>query len=795
MIGKTLMVALATGLLALLPGNGIGCAGDEPDAWDYYTSFFSPATATNDLSLRPFFYTELAQYYDDDSGTTLRTTLLREWKSYTQGTPADVAALVYDFDASTLADLAAGKTSEAATAALRGNATARALERRGARNVFDYLHYARRCETFSAPQDWDDAAPADTTDLGRLSALFAARSRTANAFLAPRWRLLCCKADFYGGNFAACVQHYDEAFAARKASTVQALALSYKAGSLYHLGRKREAALAYSRVFSALPGTRQLVYTGFRWSSGEIDARERAAWLSGLPNRRERANLLALFLLYGGEAREADLAQLYKLAPDHPLLPLLTAREIAKAEENYLSPTWQWSKSLFSFQYFSEPTPEDRDKVKAYGTHIDQLAALLPRLAARNPRQAAFYEAGKAWLDLMRQRYDAAGAAIAKARAAAPSKKITEQLHLLDLLLLSEAPRRIDARVEARLLPAARWLTTKAAGDRQWSVFCRNYFNDVLGRRYARQGNAARTALCIGVADRPYPGDYHNPSYYNWGAGTDYLQVALSAASLKKLAQLQARPATAWERFLVQKAAFEKRDLIEAAGTACIREERYPEAVRWLQQLDSLPPLTASSDYLYNGGEATYVDPFFSYLNDWQRFDTSPSEPFTKLTLARALRDLERGLAQAKSKEEKARLLFRIATARYNMSFYGNSWMVNVSYRSGGNWEYGRYDNRWQQEYFEPRRVRALFEQAFAASGDPEFRAACLFQVAKCIQRGAVGRAQPIGPWGREVAYGRWFYQNPVFPRLQKEFGQTRFYQEALSRCSYLRDFVTQQSK
>jgi hypothetical protein len=34
------------------------------------------------------------------------------------------------------------------------------------------------------------------------------------------------------------------------------------------------------------------------------------------------------------------------------------------------------------------------------------------------------------------------------------------------------------------------------------------------------------------------------------------------------------------------------------------------------------------------------------------------------------------------------------------------------------------------------------------------------------------------------------FHHNELFPQFKKEFGTTKFYQYAFSRCSYLRDFA-----
>lgn len=84
------------------------------------------------------------------------------------------------------------------------------------------------------------------------------------------------------------------------------------------------------------------------------------------------------------------------------------------------------------------------------------------------------------------------------------------------------------------------------------------------------------------------------------------------------------------------------------------------------------------------------------------------------------------------------------------------------------------------------------------ASTDKNFKARCLFMMAKCTQK-QVRRPQYSDFSGNndwdaytaaEKAYWPKFKNNTLFPQLAKEYGNTPFYKEVFNTCSYLSDFV-----
>ena len=59
---KSLLIAFANCLLIAFPQNMIGC-GPDIDEYDYHTGFFL-RNLPNDMSLRPFYYSNYSFLYD-----------------------------------------------------------------------------------------------------------------------------------------------------------------------------------------------------------------------------------------------------------------------------------------------------------------------------------------------------------------------------------------------------------------------------------------------------------------------------------------------------------------------------------------------------------------------------------------------------------------------------------------------------------------------------------------------------------------------------------------------------------
>ncbi|MBL7751535.1 MAG: hypothetical protein JNN29_09120, partial [Chitinophagaceae bacterium] len=178
--------------------------------------------------------------------------------------------------------------------------------------------------------------------------------------------------------------------------------------------------------------------------------------------------------------------------------------------------------------------------------------------------------------------------------------------------------------------------------------------------------------------------------------------------------------------------------------------------------------------------------------NDWQRYDKKLATAYNKLSFAKKMKELETKLPTLKG-EEQAKLYYQLASAYYNMSHYGNSYMTVVYYRSSSEWNHGKYDLAWKREYFQVNKARSYYQKAYELSTNKEFKAAAFFLVAKCAQRQIPMPDYNSNDWTafdkQMTEFNKKFRNNPQFAQFRKEFGATQFYKYAFNRCSYLRDY------
>ncbi|MBK6634119.1 MAG: hypothetical protein IPG38_07175 [Chitinophagaceae bacterium] len=138
-----------------------------------------------------------------------------------------------------------------------------------------------------------------------------------------------------------------------------------------------------------------------------------------------------------------------------------------------------------------------------------------------------------------------------------------------------------------------------------------------------------------------------------------------------------------------------------------------------------------------------------------------------------------------------------MALGMYNMSYYGHAWELVQYYRSGSDGYHIPVNaTGFQKEYYGVCKAQEYFQKALHAGTDKNFKARSFFMMAKCAQK-QVHQPQYdeySSNWDQyDIAYkGYWpqFKNNKYFPQFVKDYGNTAFYKEAFSSCSYLRDFV-----
>lgn len=786
---KIFMMLCVSTFIVSFPQNIIGC-GPGIDPYDYYTSFFNPDISENS-NLRSFYYTGYSFLYDETEPIKTTDVLAEEWKTYCNEkiNISDAKKFVTSFaekDVARIYESIEKKQSLKLPDSVKANGMTKYLEQQKDLEALGYLVYAKNAEPFvTGEYDGWEPTKRDSISMAKLirngQMLYAASKKE---IFKLKYAYQITRLAFYSNNNNDAIKFYDELIAVNKTSSIlQPLSLALKAGALYRNGQKKEAAYIFSKAFAMADVKKISNYQSFRWA---IDAgANRNDYLQLCKTEREKADMLVLFAL-GSIADETEtIAEIAKLDPLNNTLETLVAREINKLEETYFTPSLNKQTGNNLFYYTWVETPND-SALNVGQKQVAKLTNVLVNLATNNNKKDGIYKTAAAYCALMIKDFAKANLYLADAKKSSLSTKANDQWMLTNLLLTINESKTLNKEIEEKMLPSLKWLLQKAMSEKaetieynnvsRWKIFYRNVMADAIAKKYHEQGDVYKEVLAIGSADKIYSnGNYVSLNFLHNSTDIKDAEKMYEFFTSKKL--------SAFELFFQKNNALNVKDVTDFAGTAYLRSYDYKKAIEWLVKSGA-----TKRDTIFKSA-------FIELLSD--REERLPTETRSTSKLAFAQEMLQAQTLANTDKINAAKHFYKIATGMYNITYYGHAWELVQYNRSGSDGYYMPANaTQFQKQYYGCYAAHDMFKMAMDASTDNNFKAKCLFMMAKCAQKN-VQRPQYNEFGSRyddydkaEKAFYPLFTNNKYFPQLTKQYSATAFYKEALSRCSYLRDFV-----
>lgn len=774
------------------PRNIIGC-GPEMDPYDYYTSFFHQ-NLPDAGGYRPFYYTGYNFLYDNSEPVTVSDLLAEEWAAYGAApvTKADAKKLVNKFSSKDLNNLYYHIEKNQPLKlpdSVKQNSMTDYFIRSKDLEALGYILYAKQVEPYVVGDDDWQNINRDSLKMARLikngQQLYAAAKKD---LIKQKYIYQVLRLAHYSGRYNEVINWYDEYQAAGFSNSVVApLCTALKAGSLFRTGKTKEAAYLFSKAFSSSMAKRISNYLGFKWS---VDPKTSMTdYLAYCKNNHEKASMLALFA-FGSTGNDLDkFLEIYQLDPGCEELEVLAVREINKLEEKYFTPALQRESGGKAFYYTWDETSAD-SILAASEKEAKQLSSFLHDASQRNQvKNAGLFETAAAYAAYMTKDYGSAKKYLGTASKMQLTPKVKDQWALTNLLVSINEKQNIDAAFEEQLLPSLQWLEGRVRSEKpididywqvsQWQKIYRSLMSEILARRYHAQGELVKEALCIGNADWIMKG---KDSEYGWKNGIEFLRNNMMSKDVEQLYALLMGKQSKFENYLISHNSVTKKEVADFAGTSYLREYNYSKAIEWFSK---------SVDKAVIG-----KNPFIELLYD--REEQLPSETTfktTKLAFAQQMLKLEQASKQSRV---AANVYYKMALGTYNMTYYGHCWELVQYYRGGTDgYHIPKNATGFQKEYYGCYKAQEYFEKAMSASSDKNFRARCLFMMAKCSQKQLQQPQYEDYPnnWEQydkdyNTVYWPAFMKNNYFPELVKNYSNTTFYKEAFNSCSYLRDFV-----
>lgn len=718
-------------------------------------------------SLSPFFFVPTPDFYGypkSDSSLTPEYDNLKEWRDFLEysGNNKDLSYLVYKASIAEVQSIIEyiKDNKNQIDNKLILNSAVQLLVKNNSVEVVSYLLYAKQCEpnAVGVRDNYWDEIQRDTVEMKALIERgLKDYSDCSDNFLKARYAYQVIRLTHYLKHYREAIRLYDSLVEPLNSkSIIKYWSLSHKAGAFASLGEYGQSSYLFAKIFDECLSKRLLASQNFRIRS----ASQLYETLDLCKDDHEKS---VVWFLHSYHLHDmGGLKKIYELDPSSSFLEVLLSRAIDRIEEDI---NWHW-QDFTDVSWTDNFARLDRDQFYGF---IKSCAE------NRNTKRPYFWYYCAGYISLLRHDYSLMRENFQTAKTLLPAgeEDYIERMKILEIYSKADEVKEINSLFESKILDDLKWLLSlkKRHADQAFKLSML-----VLSAKYLSQQDTAKQQLCLGQK-------LSEASYSSSVRILDY-KYDLAKAPIGKLCSfLQgALFRSDFETFLVDNFCYSEKEITEMVGTYYISKYMFSEAISIMH------PIREKLEYLP-------ADPFNMNIKDCHRCDAKSlnEKLYNKRTFAQRMKHLENEIKI--NPDNRAETYFLLANAYYNMTYFGNSWMIADFYRS--------YRSDWYSpNILDCSKAESYYLKAMTLSNDDEFQAKCVFMAAKCEQnRYYVDK-------GFLIDDGEYYpsdcERNPnikkenyktYFKTLVDKYSKTQFYKEALKECKYFNNYVTSYSR
>lgn len=684
------------------------------------------------------------------------------------------------------------------------------------------------------------ASKVDSTLL--LQALDNAKKRyqtTTDPFLKERYAFQAVKLASELGESKQAQQLYDQLVnPLPKKTFISDWALCRRAGASLALGDTAKAIYEFAQVFDRCPSRRKAAETSLRRYG--IQFREQA--LQYAKTDGERAAVYALCAIQpgiplGGTGALAMLKEVIRLAPRNPLIELIMAREINRNEyyffitdEEYTNNYTRVNPDSLGFVNRKKQAPAYFDELRSFALESASNKALA---------DPAFWYTAAAYLDYLGKDYTAAQTHLDQAdQSPTTNKTLTAQIAVQRMLLLSAQTETITPETEKQLIGYLEAFdsTGNFRINNAYVSVCKQFAAKYL---YQDAPKSGWLSGCSRAKTQPVNGNDRAKSYLftilttqpgtnSYFASTvdpNAIEDTVSAATVQQALRFMSQPdQTDFDKRLIRLSMLTTDQLTLLLGRRFIMEHRYADAADAFGKVDpkrwQSEPFTLyfkTNPFAIKMPRLVATDPAGSAQTASATTAVNfPAElqtnPYTPAQFARQMADLEKQ-AQAATGDQAAELYYKLGCGAWNLSWYGNAWLLAKSYWSSGEppvydvptdpvAKEKRFDALMNTDYYTTSHAKGYFAQSAKAAKTPALADRSAYMAARCEAHAfAVQRSIEQIRNGYVYEQDSTFVKNMLTLRKTKyasaynEFFKNRqrslFDKEMIRECAMYKDFLT----
>ena len=662
------------------------------------------------------FHPEECYITNDEAGRVLNVLL---WKTYCKDKvdTASIYQAVYGL-------------AEYELSANSGNAMIDYLLQKNDTTALNYLKFAKRCNDFNT---WFDD-PWERSDMGQIAtrtsminwALNAIKA-TKNKTIQKRYAFLAIRLSYYNADPKNIGFFYSKYFETNKTKKdiIDYWALYFKALRDTNPARQN---YFLALVFSNAPDKRFAVAQHY---NRRVPL---ASILALAKNSREKAAICLMNDLRNVGRGLAELQNLYQYQPNSRAFGFLLLREINKLEDWIYTPYYTYFQpSIQSTPYYydrydleikdySKYAVSRVEKERQYAERLLQFISSINLSKVENPQ---LIKTVKAYLQLM-----------------------TNQ-HVSCLNTIKTIPRNV---LPARLIQAL-CLVSMHSGNNNIPVQIRelimqqgelknNKFLFAVARELEYKGNTTEAALLYSKLD--YINDYWDNKNMYWRTNKNHNTLLLDfyenyffymdaqyntnqmEVLIGNIQQNTNKKKNNFEQWLYNDINADIDRLYDLLGTKYIRLNKLNEAYNVFKLVNDT--VWSSSAYYYKD----YLDanPFYTNFYNEHQKTKADTISFTKTTITATLVNYLKK-ADDVNNPKRDYYYFLAANCYFNMTQYGNSWMMKRYFWTGNQTKTGLADDK---EYFQANLARQYYLKAKTVTKQPQFAALCLRMAGRCEQ-------------------------------------------------------------
>jgi len=602
----------------------------------------------------------------------------------------------------------------------------------------NYLRFAKNCEYFNSWQDdpWERNQKAVETNRGITLNKAIALAHIAKKYeIKKRYAFLAIRLAFYNHDMQQINNIYDQYFSIdRSDDIIDSWALYFKAIAENNSALQN---VYFANVFARCPEKR---FVSWQYFQSKIAVNE---VLNSAKNNIEKSNILLLYGIYNSGKNINNLKQIYFYNPNSEGLGFLLSREISKLEDWIYTPYYTlFDPSMIS--YWKEDDMESKsiqevlkrsESDREYAAEILNFINSVDILRVNNPD---FWKFAKAELLFMTKNYKESLQQISQLeKSLSEDSKIWTDLNKIKALNVIANQSYGNALIPESI----KGIVVKNKTDK--------HFIFALGRELEYLGNTDDAAILYSSIDQPWSEmDYstYNYVYYKslknnrktyedyFAEYFDYLDAVYTPEQLssfiEKAKKLEKEKDIFSQSFKLNKSSM--KVLYDLLGTKYIRQNKLNTALNTFNKL--------GEDYYnvqYSLWERDDRDSYSDIVFDKNPFYNlkytpdfiSEKEKFrlNKISITQKLIEY---LNKANNPNEKDRdyYYFLVANCYYNMSQYGNVWMMRRYFKGSDNFSF-REDN---EEFCSSNLAKFYYGKAFENAKTEKFRALCLRMQGRC---------------------------------------------------------------